>query len=145
MCYSAEVYAAYDKFVRLFGATMSVREFYEILYRRSHDPEAKIKVPKAMEPAFEHPATDAELEIKEFVDKFNTAEATPVERELFAQRKRLADAERTLVTKTTKAEAKRALPDVMRGGDVVVLASLGTSLCVQQACAKAPVIRAVQA
>ena len=38
MCYSAEVYAAYDKFVRLFGATMSIKEFFEIFYRRGHDP-----------------------------------------------------------------------------------------------------------
>jgi putative SOS response-associated peptidase YedK len=113
VCYSAEVYAAYDKFVRLFGATMSVREFYEIFYRRSHDPEAKIKVPKAMELAFEHPTTDAEREVKALIDEFNASETTRVEQELFAQRKRLADAERTLATKSTKGalESKRIATD----------------------------------
>jgi hypothetical protein len=64
VCYSAEVYAAYDKFVRRFGATMSVREFYEIFYRRGHEPEARIKVPKAMELAFEFPRTDEEQRVK---------------------------------------------------------------------------------
>ena len=33
-----------------------------------------------------------------------------------------------------KAEAKRALSDVMRCSNLVVLAGLGTSLCVQPAC-----------
>jgi putative SOS response-associated peptidase YedK len=113
MCYSAEVYAAYDKFVRLFGATMSVKEFFELFYKREHDPEAKIKVPKAMELAFEKPTTDAEREVKKLIDVFNAQETTRVEQELFAQRKRLADAERTLATKATKAatDSKRIATD----------------------------------
>jgi hypothetical protein len=82
---------------------MSIKEFFEIYYRRGHDPEAKIKIPKAMELAFEKPSTDAEREVKALIDAFNAKETTRVEQELFAQRKRLADAERALVTKSTKA------------------------------------------
>ena len=113
MCYSAEVYAAYDRYVVLFGARMGIREFYELFYRRSNEPEAKIKVPKAMELAFEHPTTDGEREVKALIDAFNAAEVTRIEQDLFAQRKRLADAERTLATKTTKAatESKRIATD----------------------------------
>ncbi len=37
-----------------------------------------------------------------------------------------------------KAEAKRALSDVMRCSNLVVLAGLGTSLCVQPAVANGP-------
>ena len=103
MCYSAEVYAAYDKYTRLLGARMSIHEFYELFYRRSTDPEARIKIPKALELAFDRPQTDQEREVKELIDAFNAKEKTRVEQELFAQRKRLADAERTLATKTTKA------------------------------------------
>ena len=47
--------------------------------------------------------------IKAHVDTFNRQQAARLEQELFKQRKRLADAERTLQTKTTKAatESKR--------------------------------------
>lgn len=45
MCYSAQVQADYKKYVVMFGATMSIRDFYEIFYRRGLDP--KIKIPKA--------------------------------------------------------------------------------------------------
>jgi putative SOS response-associated peptidase YedK len=92
---------------------MSIKEFYELFYRRGHDPEAKIKVPKAMELAFAAPKTDEERAVKELIDDFNAREATRIEQELFAQRKRLADAERALATKTTKAatDSKRIATD----------------------------------
>ena len=113
MCYSAEVSAAYDQYVLLFGARMSIREFYELFYRRGNDPEARIKIPKAMELAFENPTTEEEREVKTLIDAFTAQETTRVEQELFTQRKRLADAERTLATKTTKAaaESKRIATD----------------------------------
>ena len=43
------------------------------------------------------------------IDEYRAAEITKLEREVFAQKKRLADAERTLASKTTKAatESKR--------------------------------------
>jgi putative SOS response-associated peptidase YedK len=63
----------------------------------------KQKIPKAMEDAFADPQTDAEREIKGLIDAFKAEQATKFEQELFKQRKRLADAERTLQTKTTKA------------------------------------------
>jgi putative SOS response-associated peptidase YedK len=46
---------------------------------------------------------------KQAIDAFRSAQATKFEQELFKQRKRLADAERALVVKTTKAatESKR--------------------------------------
>jgi hypothetical protein len=92
MCYSAEVYAAYDKYVVLFGARMSIKEFYELFYRRGHDPEAKIKVPKAMELAFAAPKTDEERAVTELIDDFNAREATRIEQELFAPSRRRASA-----------------------------------------------------
>jgi putative SOS response-associated peptidase YedK len=59
-----------------------------------------------MEDAFAEPQTDAEREIKASIDKFNGEQASKLEQDLFKQRKRLADAERTLQTKVTKAAAE---------------------------------------
>ena len=100
MCYSAQVQADYKKYVVMFGATMNIRDFYEIFYRRGLDP--KIKIPKAVEASFGDPQSDDERAIKALIDDFNDKQATKFEEELFKQRKRLADAERILQTKPTK-------------------------------------------
>jgi putative SOS response-associated peptidase YedK len=101
MCYSAQVKADYKKYVQIFGAVMSIRDFYDTFWRRKEG--GKQKIPKAMEDAFADPQTDAEREIKGLIDAFKAEQATKFEQELFKQRKRLADAERTLQNKTTKA------------------------------------------
>lgn len=100
MCYSAQVQADYKKYVTLFGATMSIRDFYEIFYRRGLD--SKIKIPKAVEASFGSPESDDERAIKAQIDEYNDKQAAKFEEELFKQRKRLADAERILQTKPTK-------------------------------------------
>jgi hypothetical protein len=87
----------------MFGATASLREFIDLFRRRWNDPEAKILVPKSVEAAFADPQSDEEREAKQLIDLFRTQQATKFERELFKQRRRLADAERTLTMKTTKA------------------------------------------
>lgn len=42
----------------MFGATMSVGEFYRAFWRRENGPEAWIKTPKGMELAFAESMTD---------------------------------------------------------------------------------------
>lgn len=101
MCYSAQVKADYKRYVELFGATMSIRTFYDTFYRRANE-DAKLKIPKGVEAAFANPTTDEERAVKALIDQFNEAQATAFEQELFKQRKRLADAERALQTKVTK-------------------------------------------
>jgi putative SOS response-associated peptidase YedK len=101
MCYSAQIKADHKKYVRMFGAVMSVQAFHDTFWRRKEG--GKQKIPKAMEDAFSDPQTDAEREIKGHIDAFKAEQATKFEQELFKQRKRLADAERTLQAKTTKA------------------------------------------
>jgi len=104
MCYSAQVKADYLKYVRTYGATLDIAEFYKLFWERRYNDKGKVpKVPKAMELAFAHPQTEREREIKALIDEYNAAEATRLEQELFKQRKRLADAQRSLQTKTTKA------------------------------------------
>lgn len=114
MCFSAEVVANHKRFVGWTGTHMSLKAFYELFYHRHQG--AKIKVPKAMEAAFVSPQTEEERQIKALIDGINIGEIARLEQELFKQRKRLADAERALAIKTTKAatESQRIAADKIR-------------------------------
>lgn len=105
MCYSAQVRADHRTYVRLFGASISIREFVELFYNRLQ-PGSKLKIPKGMELAFADPQTPEEVEIKNLIDAYNTEQATKLEQEMFEQRKRLVDAERKLQEKPTKAASE---------------------------------------
>jgi putative SOS response-associated peptidase YedK len=111
MCYSAQIWADYRKYTRLFGAEMGIREYIDVYWRRTID--GKVKIPKGMEAPFLEPVSDTELEVKKLIDQYNAAQTMELEQEVFRQRKRLADAERVLETKTTKAatESKRIAID----------------------------------
>ena len=112
MCYSAQIKAEYTRFVRSFGARISIRDFFDIYWRRARE-DAKLRFPKAMDTLFGAPQSAEEREVAALIAEFNTAEAARLEQELFKQRKRLADAERALATKPTKAaaESKRIAVD----------------------------------
>ena len=125
MCYSAQVYADWKKFTRMFGARMSVGEFYRTFWTRTQDLEdsgddeataeaqeeqaasserpAKAKkaapsiiVPKALELAFAHPTTEQEREIKALIDAHTAHEASAFETRMFEQKTRLTKAEREI-------------------------------------------------
>jgi putative SOS response-associated peptidase YedK len=100
MCYSAQISADYRKYVRTFGADISLQDFYEIFWLRVTDQ--RVKIPKAMEAAFVDGPAGGER-ILEAIAKFGEAESIKLEQELFKQRRRLVDAERSLQTKATKA------------------------------------------
>jgi putative SOS response-associated peptidase YedK len=100
MCYSAQVWQAYQDYVRKFGAELSIREFVELY--ASRDKGAKVKTTKAMDDAFLRASTPETRAIADRIEAWNTRQAIELEQLLFRQRKRLADAERTLQTKSTK-------------------------------------------
>jgi len=104
MCYSAQIQAAYTRYLRETGAEMDIDQFVEIFGARVSD--SSIRIPRAVERWFDEPKTDTERRIKSFIDEYRSAEMTKLEREVFAQKKRLADAERTLASKPTKAAAE---------------------------------------
>jgi putative SOS response-associated peptidase YedK len=106
MCYSARILADYRRYVRAFGAHASLREFVELFVRRQNDPEAKVIVPKSVEVAFDAPQSDDERQAKQAIDAFRAQQATRFEQELFKQRARIADADRKLATRATKAAAE---------------------------------------
>lgn len=107
MCYSAQIWAEHKKYVRAFGADIDIKEYVRLFWHRNEND--RIKIPKAMEESFMAPQGEDEARIKSLIDQYRVQQATKLEQELFKQRKRLADAERTLLSKTTKAaaEAKR--------------------------------------
>jgi putative SOS response-associated peptidase YedK len=104
MCYSAQIQSAYMKYLRETGAQMDIDQFVEIFGARNSD--SSIRIPRAVERWFDEPRTDAERTIKSLIDEYRATEVAKLEREVFAQRKRLADAERTLAAKPTKAAAE---------------------------------------
>ena len=65
MCYSAQIKADYARFVREYGAKLSIKDFYDLFWRRLTD--RSIQVPKGVEAAFESPLTDEEREVKAMI------------------------------------------------------------------------------
>jgi putative SOS response-associated peptidase YedK len=121
MCFSAQVWADYRRYVRQFGAGIDIQEFVRLYGQRQAG--AKLKLPKGMDAAFATPQTDAEREVRAMIDVFNAAEASKLEQELFKQTKRLNDAERTLKSRTTK----KALDDQRIATDKIEKAKLKLS------------------
>jgi putative SOS response-associated peptidase YedK len=101
MCYSAQIQAAYLKYLRETGAEMDIDQFAEIFGARVSD--SSIRIPRAVERWFDEPRDDAERKIKTLIEQYRSDEMTKLEREVFLQKTRLANAERSLASKPTKA------------------------------------------
>lgn len=114
MCYSAQIRADHTKFVRHLGATISLEDFYE-LYWLPQQPKAKrARTPRALDLMFaDVEGADA---IREAIAQRTADDRRALEQELFAQRARLAKAQRVLATKPTKkaADEQRIAGNKMR-------------------------------
>lgn len=117
MCYSAQIHEAYRKFVRAWGATISLPEFVQLYGYRAED--RRIRIPRAVDHWFDEPKTDDERRIKALIDEYDQAEAARLESELFAQKTRLNTAARALETKVTK----KAQEDVRIAGNKIEAAT----------------------
>lgn len=114
MCYSSMVYAEHRKFQRETGSTMDVETYVEVFWvQRGKDPSRKRpRVPRALErDILEHGPPD----LAEMIRYWDELETTSLEQEIFAQRKRVVEAERKLQAKVTK----KAQDDVRIGRDKV--------------------------
>lgn len=100
MCYSAQVVADYRKYVRQWGATISIKEFFQLYWLREQG--AKVKIPKALDVAVGEGSSDDERAMREMIERYDVGRIVQLEQDLFKQKKRLADAERALQFKTTK-------------------------------------------
>lgn len=106
MCYSAQIRADYRTFVRMFGASLSIRRFVELFFRRQTDKS--LLVPRAMDDAFANPSTPEEQQIQDLIAAHRESLATKYEQELFQQRTRKMAAERKLEVKVTKTATEDA-------------------------------------
>jgi putative SOS response-associated peptidase YedK len=105
MCYSAMIKEEYAQYIRATGAEMDLDQFMEIFWW-GREQDARRTVPRAVERWFDHPADDRQRRIHDFIAQRRAAQAAAWEQELFAQKKRLADAERKLAVKPTKAASE---------------------------------------
>lgn len=99
MCYSAQIQADYTRFVREYGAVLSIKDFFDLFWRRLSDPH--IQVPRAVESAFALPETDEAREIQSLIAQHAAAHVEDLRLQQAAQRERLAVAELKLSKKTT--------------------------------------------
>jgi putative SOS response-associated peptidase YedK len=104
MCYSAMVTEDWKAFLRVTGILMSLPEFHELMQHRLEDP-TRFRLPRGFDLEFAAPHTAEEQAIKALSDRYRHMQTGKLETEIFAQRKRLADAERKLAAKETKAAA----------------------------------------
>src|SRR5712675_88052 len=85
MCYSAQVIQVVRKLHRELGIRLDYEEAFRLFMRRLDDP-----------------SSDQERQIKAAIDEHRSRTATKVEMDLFTQKTRLANAERSLKEKETK-------------------------------------------
>jgi putative SOS response-associated peptidase YedK len=100
MCYSALVRQDFHEMARRYGLEIAFDMFAELFHRRRDGED--IKVSRALERNFSNPSTPVERQIKADVDSYRAQQVSKWEKDLFAQKKRLADAERSLRVKETK-------------------------------------------
>ena len=100
MCYSAQVVQMARKLSRQLGIRMDYAEVEKLFFRRLDDPT--VNVSRGFEANFESPQNEDEVRIKALIDEHRSRAATKLESELFAQKTRLSNAERSLRDKETK-------------------------------------------
>ena len=100
MCYSAQVIQVVRKLHRDLGIRLDYEEAFQLFMRRLDDPS--IVISRGFEANFDNPANDQEHRIKAAIDEHRARTATKVEMDLFSQKTRLVNAERSLKDKETK-------------------------------------------
>ena len=100
MCYSAQVIQAVRKMYRQLGIRLDYDEAERLFFRRLDDPT--INISRGFEANFDDPTTDQGWRIKSAIDEHRSRVAGNIEKDLFTQKTRFVNAERSLKTKETK-------------------------------------------
>lgn len=100
MCFSAKVEQSLREYLRIAGAAADFSQIEEIFRQRLTN--SAVRIPRGFERNFDHPTSPAEKRIHELLVQYRTTAITKFEQEVFAQKKRLADAQRKLKVKETK-------------------------------------------
>ena len=101
MCYSAQARHDYRKYLREFGGSLAIADFIRLFWNRK-EQGSPYRVPKAMEDAFLRDDSAEVAPVRDLILAWREEEAARIEQELFAQTRRLNDAERSLRIKVTK-------------------------------------------
>jgi putative SOS response-associated peptidase YedK len=88
------------KAARMVGGEVDFSALEKLFAQRLEDDS--VKIARGLEANFDAPASPVEERIKGSIDRYRAKVRSEYETALFAQRKRLADAERTLATKQTR-------------------------------------------
>jgi len=88
------------KAARMVGGEVDFSALEKLFAQRLEDDS--IKIARGLEANFDSPASPVEERIKDWIDRHRARLRSGYETALFAQKKRLADAERTLATRQTK-------------------------------------------
>src|ERR1700675_4426582 len=100
MCYSAQVVQMARKLRRQLGIRLDYNEAEKLFFRRLDD--SSLVVSRGFEANFDDPVTDQERRIKGAIDEYRSRLARKFEKDLFSQKTRLVNAERSLNEKETK-------------------------------------------
>ena len=117
MCYSAQIENDYRRYMRVVGPenALSIEDFVRKYWERQVVDKLR-KIPKAVDAWFTRDRNGDQAKIAGMIETFNEKEIANFEQLIFKQRKRVADAQRVLQTKTTK----KATEDVRIGTEKVV-------------------------
>jgi putative SOS response-associated peptidase YedK len=113
MCYSAQVVQMARKLSRQLGIRLDYDEVEKLFFRRLDDPSMIIS--RGFEANFDDPTTDQERRIKGAIDEHRSRLASKMEKDLFTQKTRLVNAERSLKEK----ETKKAREDIRIAGSKI--------------------------
>lgn len=100
MCYSAQVWADYRRYVREWGADISIKEFFDLFFRRAGGE--RVIIPRAMEASFEDSTGPDGERIRALIEQHRNQQRQQLRDDLEKQRVRLAAAEAALTVKITK-------------------------------------------
>jgi len=100
MCYSAKIQQHLRSLAKRFGADVDSALFEQLFERRLEDDG--LKVARALEANFDQPKDAVEQRIHAMIEIYRERAARTWETDLFKQKKRLADAQRSLAQKETK-------------------------------------------
>jgi putative SOS response-associated peptidase YedK len=106
MCYSAQVIQMARKLSRQLGIRLDYDEVERLFFRRLEDPSLNIS--RGFEANFDEATTDRERRIRGAIDEHRERVASKMEKDLFTQKTRLVNAQRSLQEK----ETKRAREDI---------------------------------
>lgn len=111
VCYSARVWSDYRKYVREYGADVSVKEFYDLYWLRANG--AKVSVQGGMDASFKDSQGEGEKRIEKLVEQHHARLRADLTSELTKQQQRLEAADLALSRRPTKtaAENKRIATD----------------------------------